>query len=318
VKQHILIYLLFFSNVCLSCYAVANQTVINLGVSDELSAEIQRLNKSWEQGIEKGDISKVISLYSQNAIYMPEYQPTLNGIEQIQRYFETLASKRTVHDVRLTSEEMHDLNGYTLEIGVFETSISWLIAQNIGKQKYKGKYWRIWRTDDKKGVQVIGEAFGFFKAIENPSLWVTDKTTRKGGALSGFQPSNASIELKAYHALGQKGVKQKNGALRSQLYANDGVFYPYADTAKRGIEVLRPYLIKYSSHGAFIDSVQTHTHDVLYLDNYILEFTKFNVTWTYNETLGQSNGKGIVLRKRGDNGELRIFRHIGTHNFDGE
>lgn len=316
MQRYTLVYLLLLTVVWSPAYAAANQSARSTVLPSEINAEIQQLNNSWEQGLIQGDIPQIIKLYAKDAIYMPEYQPTLNGVAQIQGYFESLASRRTVHSIRSSSREMIDLKGYVLEIGTFETSISWSALKNTAALDYTGKYWRIWKTDENKAIKVIGETFGFFEEIQNPSFWVTDKTTRKSGAPSRFQPSNASIELKAYHSIGQKGVKQKNGLLRSQLYAVDGVFYPYADTEKRGIEVLRPYLIKYSSHDAVVDSVQTHTHDVLYLTNFILEFTKFNVTWTYNEVPGQANGKGIVLRKRLDNGELRIFRHIGTHNLD--
>ena len=203
-----------------------------------------------------------------------------------------------------------------LDIGTFNSEIDWLIEKQHDAQTYSGKYWRIWQVNSAPIPKVIGEAFGFFEHIANPELWVTDMSTKKDLAPSGFKPEDASIELKAYHAIGQQGVKQKNGELRAQLYAADAVFYPFANTPKIGIEVLKPYLIEYSSHGARIESVQTHTHEAIYLGGYILEFAKFAVAWSYDNLPGRADGKGIALRKRMENGELLYYRHIGTHNFD--
>jgi hypothetical protein len=209
------------------------------------------------------------------------------------------------------------LNGYVVDIGSFETNLDWLTDNDTAPKTYTGKYWRIWNIEAATDFKLAGEAFGFHKHIQNPQLWVTDKSAWNDPSPSGFKASDASVELKAYHALGREGVRHKNGDLRSSLYTPDAIFYPFANTPKKGIDVLKPYLMEYSSNNTYIDSVQTHTHDVVYFDNYLLEFTKFAVAWTYAETTGQSNGKGIKIRKRMDNGELLIYRNIGMHNFDG-
>lgn len=317
MKQTLLTSLLLLSAFYLSGDLVFAQSTSNIDVTSEVKAKIRIQNERWVQSQMGGDIQQLIKQYDQNAIYMPEYQPTLNGIAQIKAYFTSLAKRRKVDNMNLYSQELIALKDHVLEIGMFETSITWSATQHSDALAYTGKYWKIWKTFEDGTIKLIGEAFGFFSPIQNSEFWVTDMSTKKSAAPSGFKPADASIELKAYHSIGQKGVQQKNGLLRSQLYADDGVFYPYAETEKRGIDVLRPYLIQYSSHGAIINSVQTHTHDVLYLNNYILEFGKFSVTWTYDETPVQANGKGIALRKRLENGELRIYRHIGMHNFEG-
>jgi ketosteroid isomerase-like protein len=285
------------------------------GSAEEFRSQIKHQSKLWQQALVERDLDKTLSIYEEQAILMPEYQPTLNGLGKIREYYTSLNKRRNVRNISMVEEELVMLDQYLLEIGAFESDIDWLSNSAINSQKYTGKYWRIWKVNQSSEIKVFGEAFGFFEPIPNPHLWVTDVKTRQDFSPSNFKPSAASIELKAYHAIGEKGVRQKNGVLRSQLYASDAVFYPFADSPKRGIEVLQPYLVQYSSHGAIIDSVQTHTHEVVYLKDYIIEFTKFAVAWNVDEFPGQANGKGIVLRTRLKNGELRIFRHIGLHNY---
>lgn len=297
-------------------WGLSAQAEVRNNVDKDTVQSIRQVNESWQKSLIQGDITKVIEMYADNAIFMPEYQPTLNGSKKIRTYLEALSARRKIKSLRYKADEMHNLGQYVLEIGTFATTIDWIIEQQGKTISYEGKYWRIWNVKAKNTPQVVGEAFGFFEHIPNPELWVTDMGTKQDPAPSGFNPAEASIELKAYHAIGREGVKHKDGELRSQLYAPDAIFYPFADSPKKGIEVLKPYLIQYSSHGARIESVQTHTHEVINVDGYILEFAKFAVAWTYDNVPGRADGKGISLRKRMANGELLIYRHIGTHNFD--
>jgi len=289
----------------------------DISVAQNISQAIDKANRSLERNLLEGNLTTVIELYADNAILMPEYQPTLNGVDKIRSYFETLDDRRKIVNLSSQSEEMIGLGKYVIDIGSFKTNIEWLNDQDVEPKSYSGKYWRIWNIETETQLKLVGEAFGFYKNIENPQQWVTDMNTWHDASPTGFKASDASLELKAYHALGREGVQHKNGDLRSSLYAPDAIFYPFANTPKKGIEVLKPYLIEYSSNSAYIDSVQTHTHDVIYFDNYLLEFTKFAVAWTYEETTDQANGKGIKIRKRMDNGELLIYRTIGMHNFSG-
>ncbi|MCF2949425.1 hypothetical protein L0668_14995 [Paraglaciecola aquimarina] len=315
---HLLPMVLSVICICLlSNSAQAQNNSKTTNVEKHIAQSINNINQHWQTNLQKGHVAKVLEHYAEKAIFMPEYQPTLNGAQQIKDYLTALNKQRKFHQINYQSTEMLKLGKYVLEIGNFDMDVQWL--NHTSTKTYTGKYWRIWDTDSgvKKELQIIGEAFGFYKHLENPELWVTDRKTRAGLSPSGFKATDMSIELQAYHSLGQKGVKQKDGELRAKMYAQDAVFYPFADTPKKGMEVLKPYLIQYSSHGAIIESVKTYSHEVIYLDGFILEFAKFAVAWTYDGVPGSANGKGISLRKRLENGELRFFRHIGMHNYDG-
>lgn len=291
-----------------SC-AISN--VVNKKVADE----IKKQTNLWKLAVIEGDVNSIASVYTKQSILMPEYQPTLNGLKTIRSYYSSLNNRRTVSEWSTKSDELFSIDGYVCDFGTFVTTIKWGENESSEGDKLTGKYWRLWQVNNEGDYKIRGEIFGFHKPIDNTKDWVTNVFTKNDAAPSGFKPGDLGVELKAFHALGQQGVLRKDGELRAQLYTDDAVFFPFADTAKRGIDVLRPYLKAYSNHSAYIDYLQTHTHDVIYLNEYVFEFTKFNVGWSVDGNLGQSTGKGMRLWKRLDSGQLRIFRHFGTHNY---
>lgn len=181
----------------------------SLGVKKALVQSITQLNEQIQKDFIQGDVSKIIQFYTKNVIFMPEYQPTLNGVKKIEDYFDALNTKRKMRKLVYTSEELINLDTHILEIGGFEAEIDWLTDQNNNTRNYTGKYWRIWHTDIVGGPKVMGEAFGFFKRLQNPELWVTDMSTWKNLSPRKFKPADASLELKAYAAFGREGVKKK-------------------------------------------------------------------------------------------------------------
>jgi len=283
-------------------------------LSPTKSHQLAQRQEIWKSAIINGNLPSTMSTYSEMAIVMPEYQPTLNGKDTVERYYSALNKRRRISQFSLTSQQRFEIGEYIFDIGQFDLTISWKKGWKKQKEQLSGKYWQTWTTAQSGELVIVGETFGFNQPYEHPERWVTQPETRTTPSPTGFKPDQASIELKAFAAIGRQGVMRKDGELRAQLYADDAIFYPYADTPKQGIDVLRPYLIKYSSHDAHMDWLQTHTHDVMYLGDYIYEFNKFAVGWTYGGKPEHRNGKGMRIWKRLANGQLRIYRHFGTHN----
>ena len=123
------------------------------------------------------------------------------------------------------------------------------------------------------------------------------------------------FELKAYNALMEKGVRDRNAMLRSAFFMETGSFKPFADTTVTGIEQIKPYLIAYNSGGKVtIDFIRCYTYDFEYAGDYILEYAMCKVAWSRPDVSGRIEGKGIRIWKRQDDHSLRLYREIGTHN----
>ena len=102
--------------------------------------------------------------------------------------------------------------------------------------------------------------------------------------------------------------------MRIDLYAEDAVFYPFADSAKAGQAVLTPYLKAYHQYDVLIDHIEILPYDYVDFGDYILEYSLFDVDWRFGEHSGTNQGKGIRLWKRQPDNSLKIYRHIGLHN----
>ena len=113
----------------------------------------------------------------------------------------------------------------------------------------------------------------------------------------------------------EKGVRKRDGNLRSEFFMKDGSIYPFADTTVTGMDQIKPYLIAYSSRGTVtIDSIMCYTYDFETLGEYILEYDMFKVKWSVPNFSGRTEGKGIRIWKRQQDKSLRLYREIGTHN----
>jgi hypothetical protein len=108
----------------------------------------------------------------------------------------------------------------------------------------------------------------------------------------------------------------KDGALRSQFYTNDARYMPSQEPTITGMDEIKPYLIGYSKRGNItFDSLAVYTYHYEYFADYVLEYSKVKVKWSAPPVSGRTEGKGIRLWKRQEDKSLKIYRHIGTHNY---
>lgn len=113
----------------------------------------------------------------------------------------------------------------------------------------------------------------------------------------------------------EKGVRNRDGILRSEFITHDAKFMPFAEPTVTGIDEIKPYLIAYSSRGEVtIDSISVYTYHYEYLNDYLLEYPKYKVKWSAPPSSGRTVGKGIRIWKRQEDKSLKIYREISTHN----
>jgi len=248
------------------------------------------------------DLKTFLSYYEKDAISMPEYQPALHGINEIETYYREIFSRHRITSFVRKAEEFFDFDTTVIEIGTFVKEFD-----NIPTQQ--GKYWMVWTVKPNGIRRLKAEAFGYFHPIKDPeALTVKMPVT--------FVSEKSSLELRAYKALNEEYVRLKDGALRSEFYADDARYMPFQEPTVTGIKNIRPYLIEYSNRGNInFDSLDLTTIHGEYLPGFILEYSQVKVKWHNADTSGRTEGKGIVLWKRQPDQSLKIYRHIGTHNY---
>src|SRR5690606_15706251 len=103
----------------------------------------------------------------------------------------------------------------------------------------QGKYCHVWGLQAGE-YRIKGETFGYFHPVDQPEALIlsTDQQQPDENDIQIKVP----LELKAYNALMEKGVRERDATLRANFYTDDAVFYPFADTAVVGMNQLKPYL----------------------------------------------------------------------------
>jgi ketosteroid isomerase-like protein len=272
---------------------------------DELQLQLEKAEKQRLQAERNADLETFIGFYDPHAIVMPEYQPPISGMKGVRGYFSEVFKRIVVRDSELTISEVLDFDSTLVEFGTFVKHCS--IADS--GFTLQGKYCNVWSRQSNGNLKIKGECFGYFHPVDNPLPFVVnvqgDLTARAGH----------SFELKAYNALMEKGVKTRDGSVRADFFTDDGVFYPFADSAVVGMKSLRPYLIEYSGGNVTIDSISCYTLHHEQLKDAVLEYDAFHVVWEVPGVKGKTEGKGIRIWKRMPDLSLRLYREIGTHNY---
>jgi ketosteroid isomerase-like protein len=278
---------------------------------DNIHQHLQKLSEIRIEAEEKDDLKNYLSHYDENAISMPEYQTILQGSDQIETFYETIFQRQNVKTLQRKAGEVIDLGKTIVEIGTFKKEYTH--PENDTLITQSGKYWNVWDVKADGTLKLKGEAFGFFHPVKDPEMLVVKNTPMEVSDISS--DSETSFELKAYNALMEKGVRNRDGVLRSEFFTDDGSFMPFADSTVTGMAKIKPYLIAYSSRGKVtIDSISCYTYHSEYFDDHVLEYAKFRVKWSTPQFSGRTQGKGIRIWKRQEDRSLKLYREIGTHN----
>ena len=278
-----------------------------------IEERLRKLSELFTISEKNDDLEGLLKHYSENAICMAEYQPTLQGIKEISNFYEEILQRQNIKTLHRKRDEIIRLGKTFIEIGTFKKEYTdskagdSLLTQN-------GKYWHIWEEQSNGRLQLKGEAFGFFHPIKNPEALTVNLKKHQDEADLPLD-KETPFELEAYSALMEKAVKNRDGIIRSAFFTNDARVMPFADSTRTGIDNIKPYLIAYNSGDVTIDSIKVYTYHSESFQDYILEYTKFRVKWRVPQSSGRTEGKGIRIWKRQADNSLKMYREIGTHNY---
>ena len=122
------------------------------------------------------------------------------------------------------------------------------------------------------------------------------------------------IELELYSAYGENLVRDRNTEGVIDRYTKDGIYFPFADTAKTGNDELSKHFKAYHKTPVKIDIIEVWTYHYELVPDGMIRIGRFYVIWTLNNGYtGTSTGAGLSYWKRNEKNELKIHRQIGTH-----
>ena len=308
LKSKVCIWIIF-----LGFGACAQSKMKEPSTAGNIELEIQELTRRLVDAEKEDDLQYFLSFYEDRVISMPEYQPILTGKDEISVFYEEIFKRQEIRTLQKNAEEIFRYDSTLVEFGTFTKEyVAPDNNQVINAQN--GKYCHVWNLHSDGSLKIKGEAYGFFHPIEKPeALTVLIKNTHASQS-DTYEFDYIPLELRAYNALNEKYVTIRDGALRSEIYAEDGKYMPFQEPTVSGKDI-KPYLMEYSSRGTVsIDSVSVYTYHYEYFPKYILEYSRFKVRWSREGTSGRTEGKGFRVWKRQDDGSLKMYRQIGTHN----
>jgi ketosteroid isomerase-like protein len=279
---------------------------------DAIQQKIKKLTEEITE-LEKKDNLKGFMIHYDNAsISMPEYQLTLTGPIEVKAFYKEIFARQKIKAFKKNTEEIIVIDSIAIEIGTFKKEYLDSVTDSAFVQN--GKYWNIWSIKSDGSLKIKGEAFGYFHPIKNADLLVVQSNNKQPSESEVLLTKQIPIELKAYNALMEKGVRNRDGILRAEFFTDNAQFMPFADSTKKGIEKIKPYLIAYNAGTVTIDSIMVYTYDYEKIENYVIEYSMFKVKWSVPQLSGRTEGKGIRIWKRQEDNSLKLFREIGTHN----
>lgn len=262
-----------------------------------------------------GDADALAALYLPDAISMPEYQPALYGRTRIAAYQRAMSVRRRVTGYVPVAAEVIDLGkGVLVETGLF--TIAWRLSGG-GIEEERGKYVNVWSTGPDGALKLKADVRGYLRPLADPSSFVVALPAQAPPASPAGGPLAARLD--ALNRANARAVQDHDVAAQLALYADDGMFMPFANTPRAGIAELRPFLTAYvnAGRGATFDSVRVWNTGFEDFGGYVLEYGKFRVAWRAGGSSGVTRGGGLRLWRRGADGALTMLRQIGTHDHAG-
>ncbi|AFH47745.1 Hypothetical protein IALB_0031 [Ignavibacterium album JCM 16511] len=112
----------------------------------ELSSQIEKLNKIYAQSIISNDTKTMMSLYTEDVVSLPSYQPMIRGIETLRTLSEQVENsewKTTSFDMKTT--DIIPTGNFVIEVGNYKMTMS---GPGVPDWSDEGKYLTVWQKQD--------------------------------------------------------------------------------------------------------------------------------------------------------------------------
>lgn len=305
MKHYIILLLLSF----LSVACILNGVDTSGAVKGDLHHQLEVLNSRLVNAALNKDFKLISDLYLDSSLLLAEYQPMLDGKDQIRAFYKETYERQNLADYKRQTIEIFDFDALVLEIGLFEKTLT-------DGSSLRGKYFTTWKKGKSGQLLLRAEGFGFIGEPANPDRFRIMPLTDDKEPLKGKVGKAIPMEIQAYHALGENMVRDRDTQGTVEAYTKDAIYYPFADSAKTGYTGLLKHFTAYHKNPVKIDSIETWTYDYDLVDNGFIRYSKFFVIWTLtNGYTGTSSGTGMTYTKRTEGNALKSHRKLATHTY---
>lgn len=141
------------ASTCLLIVVMLTANLAHSQSSSDYKSKIESLNKEMAKNFVEGNTQKLLSLYTDDAVSMPSYQPLQEGIAAISKSSEEMA-KTGVRYNNFTTTTLKVLTGGNLisEIGTYQMSMS--MPKMDKPVEDHGKYLTIWEKQKDGSLKI--------------------------------------------------------------------------------------------------------------------------------------------------------------------
>lgn len=279
--------------------------------ANELRVEIEALNSSTEQLYVTENINSLISLYTNQLTFFPEYKPAIFEIKNLKNFFKDWFKAGDVKEYKKKIHTIEAFANHVIEIGTFNLDYS---SPQNAQGKYKGKYMILWERDKKGKLHIVSETFGADTYIESEAVPYAHVKIEE----SNFVPQHNIDDqllgnIKKFDSVLLKAIAEGDGDTRAKGFTEDAILMGNFDSIRVGMAVIRPKLLKtYNPDSRYI--VKHSYSRIVDLGNYVLVNGHYKGGPADPKKGGEFEGKMSNLMKKCKNGELLMYRQLGNRD----
>ncbi|MEJ5262838.1 MAG: DUF4440 domain-containing protein [Ignavibacterium sp.] len=120
--------------------------------NEELAKKIEQLNKIYSEAMINNDTKTMMSLYTDDVLSLPSYQPMIRGIETLRNLSEQIENsewKTTSFDMKTT--DLISAGDYIIEVGNYKMKMS---GPEVPEWSDEGKYITVWQKQKDDNLKI--------------------------------------------------------------------------------------------------------------------------------------------------------------------
>jgi ketosteroid isomerase-like protein len=275
-------------------------------------ARVSAAQQELRAAILGNDVDARVRLYRPDARSMPEYQPALYTTAQIAAYHRAMRERLTMTRFDPVTSELFDFGDAVLEFGTF--TAGWTAGSTA--EERRGKYANLWAVEPDGSLRLKADVWGYFEPLADERVFFVPMAEAAPPLLPAPADADLAETVRRLDQADARAVRSRDVEAKLALLADDAIIMPFADTPKRGMAEIRPYLTAYTAAGEGIvfDDVRVWNAGIEQFGDYVVSYTKFHVDWRFPGNKGITKGGGLHLLRRQPDGSLKRIRQIGTHD----
>jgi ketosteroid isomerase-like protein len=279
---------------------------------DKYLQTLEGLNQQISEAYLRHDAEGLSHLYSDDAVAMPEYHPTLFGKKAIRDYFsQWLDSAKMEYYLRKTYD-ITIAGDYLVETGLF--SKHYLL--NGKTVSHAGKYLAVWRIKGSGAWQLISEIYGADRLLNRSEVPLSALHLRDTTILPKPVVGRIRDKIKLLNDSVARLVVQRRGKDFVGYYWDDAMYMPYNWPILNGKRAIDAYYRAYADPGTGIDRAYISATRIIESAEYVLVDGYYKIDWNGDRKRNHGTvvGKSITVWKRSADGRLLIFRQMSVND----